>query len=214
MKRAKCNDCHRPLKHCLCACIDGQPTRLPILIVQHPDEAVHPFTTSYLAALGATSVQLISSKDISEQQCMNLLKLRSGELLALLYTRHRYAPHETITVDCEMPMPEALTKEISALIVLDGTWRNTRELILRNEWLARLKTLELLNPGASEYTIRKAGSETGQAGEGAAVCTIEAVARVLSLVEHDFEPDRYLRPFRELVRRQEQFQSRTTFVDD
>ena len=210
MKRKKCSRCHRPVSHCLCSYIVGQPTKLPILIVQHPDEAGHPFTTSYLATLGATSVHLISAMDVSEQQCLNLLQISPDTQLALLYTDHRYAEHETIVLDCNAHISPTLATNVGALIVLDGTWRNTRELMLRNHWLASLTILELKNPGVSEYTVRKVGADSGQVGDSTPVCTIEAISRVLSVVEPDFQLDLYLQPMRELMRQQARFKVHTT----
>lgn len=209
MRRAKCSQCHRPISHCLCAHIVGQSTKLPILILQHPDEKVHPFTTSYLAALGASSVQLISALDISQQKCLSLLNIPSERQLALLYTDHRYADHETVAFDCDSRLSPTITANVRAMIVLDGTWRNTRELMLRNNWLASLTTIELKNPGTSEYTVRKVGVGREQVCESTPVCTIEAISRVLSVMEPDFQPDLYLEPMRELVRQQARFKAQT-----
>jgi DTW domain-containing protein YfiP len=177
--------------------------------VQHPDEASHPFTTSYLATLGAASVHFISAMDVSEQKCLNLLQISPDTRIALLYTDHRYAEHETIVLDCDAHLSPILATNVGALIVLDGTWRNTRELMLRNHWLASLTTLELKNPGVSEYTVRKVGADSGQVGDSTPVCTIEAISRVLSAMEPDFQPDLYLQPMRELMRQQALFTMQT-----
>lgn len=199
MARKKCEDCHRPTSHCLCSFIDRQLTKLPILIFQHPDESNHPFTTAYLADLGASSVQLRCGLSIDETECKDLLGLSSLDKLALLYAPHHYEDHETIRVDCSSA-DSALSASISGLIVLDGTWRNTRELLLRNTWMAKLAVLNLENAGVTEYTVRKNVKDN-------AVSTIEAVGKSLVLCDPEFMLDTYLAPMRELVRQQLQFKT-------
>lgn len=198
MAREKCSACHRPNKNCLCSFIQRQLTELPVLIVQHPDESHHPFTTSYLASLGASSVQLCCALDLTERQCRSLLQVSSVDELALLYIDHHYDEHDAVTIDCLDPLSSTPIAKISALVVLDGTWRNTRELLLRNQWLTRLTTLSLENLGKSEYAIRKGTDDT--------VCTIEAIAKLFRLIEPNFQLDTYLKPMRELVRQQDHFQ--------
>ncbi len=174
---------------------------MPILIVQHPDESSHPFTTSYLASLGASSVGLCCALDFTELQCRSLLQVGSVDELALLYVDHHYDEHDTITIDCLNPDLYAALGDISGLLVLDGTWRNTRELLLRNPWLTTITTLSLKNLDKSEYTIRKGTDDT--------VCTIEAIATILSMLCPNFERETYLRPMRELVCQQNEFQTRS-----
>lgn len=198
MARKKCNACHRPIERCLCGFIQPQHTNLPILIVQHPDESLHPFTTSYLAHLGASSVRLCCAIDLTEFQCRSMLQVTSVDQLALLYIDHHYDEHEALTIDCMQAVSSDRIDKISALVVLDGTWRNTRELLLRNQWLTRLTTLSLENFDKSEYIIRK--------GTGDTICTIEAIANLLRLIQPSFQPSAYLEPMRELVRQQTYFQ--------
>jgi DTW domain-containing protein YfiP len=197
MSRKTCGACRRPIKSCLCGFIQSQNTKLPVLIVQHPDESNHPFTTAYLASLGASSVQLCCALDLTEQQCRSLLHLNPADDLALLYIDHHYDEHDARTIDCLVPESIDLIADLSGLVVLDGTWRNTRELLLRNTWLATLTTLSLKNLEQSEYTIRK--------GEDNTVCTLEAIDRLLRIASPKFQSDLYLRPMRELVRQQDQF---------
>lgn len=199
MAREKCRACQRPLKNCLCSFVFRQSTELPILIVQHPDESKHPFTTSFLATLGASSVRLCCALDISESQCRSLLQLNSVDELALLYVDHHYNEHQTVVIDCSSPASRALIGKVSGLVVLDGTWRNTRELMLRNKWLTKLTTISLASFGESEYVIRK--------GEANTICTIEAIANLFHVLHPDFQLDTYLRPMRELVRQQNDFQA-------
>ena len=181
-------------------------TSFPIVICQHPDESAHPFTTSRIAQLGATSVQCSVGLDIDEQGIMDLFKHHRASSVALLYTNHSYGQHESFVIDFEQlskPLANALTKfteMIDGLIVLDGTWRNTREIMLRNAWLAELPTLTLTGLPKSLYSIRKTSKES-------VVSTLEAVACVLELTESDFDVNTFQAPLRALVELQKNYQS-------
>jgi len=64
------------------------------------------------------------------------------------------------------------------LIVLDGTWRNSRSLLHRNPWLQALPRFSLDDAPASRYLIRKA-HQPGQ------LCTLEASCLALGQLEGD-----------------------------
>ena len=79
-----------------------------------------------------------------------------------------------------------------AVILLDGTWRNTREILHKNTWLHTLPTMALKNVGASRYRIRKAPQEN-------ALATIEAVSKLLSVLDKKFDQDIFLKPFNRMI---------------
>jgi DTW domain-containing protein YfiP len=83
----------------------------------------------------------------------------------------------------------------SLLIVPDGTWRKARKIVDANSVLSTLPHLTLPLGQPSEYRVRKAR-------EPAAVSTIEAIVRTLTILEpeQDFQP--LLEPFNALVEQQ------------
>ncbi len=92
------------------------------------------------------------------------------------------------------PVP-AEEGEHPLVLVPDGTWRKARQLIRANPLLQALPRLGLAAGSPSDYRIRRADVP-------ASLATVEAVARVLALMEpeKDFQP--LLRPFRVMVDRQ------------
>lgn len=81
------------------------------------------------------------------------------------------------------------------LIVPDGTWRKARKIIHANPVLGGLPRFSLPAGAPSAYRVRKAR-------EPAAVSTLEAIVRTLSILEpeQDFQP--LLKPFEVMVAQQ------------
>ncbi len=90
----------------------------------------------------------------------------------------------------------ALAKDGPALLIVpDGTWRKARKIVRMNPVLNTLPRLSLPPGEPSEYRVRKAS-------EPAAVSTIEAISRSLSLLEPGQDFQRLLAPFKVLVQQQ------------
>lgn len=180
--RAHCDDCGRPLSHCVCALIPSLPSRTRLLILQHPDEARHPFNTARFAARGVTHARLIVG------ECFDANLWECAEQPSWLLFPGPQAVTPTALASMAGPRP-------IQLIVPDGTWRKVRGLLTANPSLARLPRVALAPGGPSGYRVRLAR-------EPAARATIEAVTEVLNVLEApaDFSP--LLRPFHAMVERQ------------
>jgi len=87
--------------------------------------------------------------------------------------------------------------EASLLIVPDGTWRKARKIVRANPVLSTLPRFSLPSGAPSEYRIRKTR-------EPAAVSTIEAIARSLSILEPEQSFERLLTPFKAQIEQQVQ----------
>jgi DTW domain-containing protein YfiP len=211
MAREQCGRCRRPQSHCLCAFIAVQSTHTPIYILQHSDEYSHPFTTSRIATMGASSARLFSGIDFPEVYFAGL----SRGPLYLLYDAHNYQDRDTAkdvviqggglegfvnVTRTNAPSEPSPALDKASVIVLDGSWRNTRELLLRNNWLTRLPLITLSNSPKSIYSVRKSGREGG-------VATIEAISALLVNLEPTFDQDQYLSPLRHMLEQQRQYQA-------
>jgi DTW domain-containing protein YfiP len=178
---------------------------MPILLLQHSAEAKHPFTTSRLAALGIDNAALLTGKVFPVAMCLSILTRFSAKRPCLLYFDHNYSSggdqHSTARRYTEWllgasgPVLFRLPEQCDALVVLDGTWRNTRELMLLNPWLATLPVLGLAGSSQSEYVLRKSQHQAG-------LSTIEAIGHVLYCTQAGFDLDAFLRPLRALVEQQ------------
>lgn len=162
MPRAACLRCERPAPTCLCAGLPAPVAlRTELLILQHPAEAGHAKNTTAFLTLGLQPVRRLRGEVFSEAL--------AGPGTVLLYPGgHDAGP------------PAA---DVRRLILLDGSWRQSRRLLAANPWLAGLPRLSLpAQPG--RYAIRRA-HRPGQ------LSTLEAGLHALALLEggaERFEP--------------------------
>ncbi|HLO92830.1 MAG TPA: tRNA-uridine aminocarboxypropyltransferase [Burkholderiaceae bacterium] len=142
MGRPRCPRCDRPLAGCLCGCIRPLENAAPVLILQHPEEARQAKSTAGLLQL-----------------CLKRCERRVGEQfplpppdahpLLLLYPPDTHAPAPTALATAPgQPLPR--------LVLLDGTWRQSRQLLRQSPWLQALPRLALDATPPSRYAIRKA----------------------------------------------------------
>lgn len=159
-RRPRCPRCERPLPGCLCACVRSLDNTVPLLILQHPEEARQAKGTAALL-----------------QRCLSRCERQVGETfsppaddghrLLLLYPPDPGAPPH--------PAPAALGDDVRPLrlVMLDGTWRQSRQLLRASPWLGTLPRLPLGPVPPSRYAIRKA--HTAQQ-----LSTLEAAALALA----------------------------------
>jgi len=154
-----------------------------VLILQHSGEAKHPLNTARLAVLGLQDAELLVGQHFPQ---LYALLASAGQALLLFPSTDKTAPEAPVA---------GLPGKVSLLIVPDGTWRKARKILYANPILNTLPRLSLPQGEPSGYQVRKAR-------EPAAVSTIEAVVRALSILEpeQDFQP--MLKPFRVLVQQQ------------
>jgi len=153
-----CPRCERAA--CLCALLPPEPlaSETELLLLQHPEESRQAKGTAPLLRLGL-------------QRC----ELRVGEVFAappddrrnlLLYPGDANVKAST----------DGSTKPLR-LIVLDGTWRQSRRLIEANPWLLRLPRLALPDAGTARYAALRRAHRPGQ------LSTLEASLLALEAVE-------------------------------
>lgn len=162
MARAVCPRCERPAPTCLCAAMPAPVAiRTELLILQHPAEAGHAKNTAAFLTLGLSPAARLLRGEAFDASL-------AGPGTALLYPGEVAAP------------PPA---DLSRLILLDGSWRQSRRLLAANPWLATLPRLAL-PPQPGRYAIRRA-HRPGQ------LSTLEAGLHALALLEggaERFEP--------------------------
>lgn len=181
--RLRCEQCLRPESHCLCAYIPRIENRTRVVVLQHPDEAKHPLNTARLAVLGLCRAELRVGTVFPDLADM----IGAVDVARLLFPTRDGEPEAPLS-----PLPSDAS---ALLIVPDGTWRKARQLVRLNPALQSLPRVSLPAGDASAYRVRKAT-------EVAAVATIEAIERALSVLEHgrDFSP--LLAPFHAMVQGQ------------
>jgi len=134
--------------------------RTELLILQHPAEAGHAKNTTAFLTLGLQSARLLRGEAF-DAAC-------APPGTALVYPGGGDAPGPA---------------HVQRLILLDGTWRQSRRLLSANPWLAALPRLSLPKQ-PSRYAIRRAHRPVQ-------LSTLEAGLHALALLEGDpkrFEP--------------------------
>ena len=140
--------------------------------MQHPLERSHPFGTAKLIRLGLPNSRLhtITGGFRRDLHC----EVEVPDDAVLLYPAD--GAEDLAMLDDDAPP--------SALVVLDGTWAQSRQIYRANPWLQRLRHVRIEPTAPSRYRIRK---------EPAAHCLSTLEATVLALQElepeaTDFEP--------------------------
>lgn len=161
MARARCARCERPLSACLCPLVAASvpvPIDNPVelWVLQHPAEAGHAKGSAVLLRLALARVH------IERGECFAPPPADRRNLL--LYP----GPVQ--------PAPALDDPRPQRLILLDGSWRQSRTLLRANAWLAALPRLALGPGTASRYALRRAHAP-GQ------LSTLEAAAHALARLD-------------------------------
>ena len=194
MSRRYCDQCAKAEAACLCAWIEQQDNQLAVLVLQHPDEINKAIGTARLVELGLKRARVVSGLGIVEADAMAVLAGLSAFKPLLLYPKalSESLPHFVLDFETEHFSVSPLLNAYDSLILLDGTWRNTRELLHVNGWLKTLPTLAIKHSESSRYRIR-------QAKQAGALATIEAVAKVLSVLDETHQAEQLLLPFEKMI---------------
>ena len=183
--RAVCARCRRPEIVCYCRHIQPLRTVTRVVLLQHPRERDVPIGTAHMASLCLPDAELHVGVHWRGSAALSRALSDPARPAALLY------PGPGAIDVVKSPPPSPVT-----LVVVDGTWSQTRKVVRENPEIAALPRYAFTPPAPSEYRIRKEPHETY-------VSTIEALVHVLGALEG--EPDRYralLLPFRAMVEAQ------------
>ncbi len=158
------------------------PTATRVVILQHPRERDVPINTARIAALCLPSSELHVGVKFGGTKALASALSDPERPPILLYP----APD---AVDIETHPPDGPR----TLIVLDGTWWQASKLWKENPELHAIPRYAFRPTAPSDYRIRKEPQEDY-------VSTLEALAHVLGVLEHDREKmTALLVPFRAMV---------------
>lgn len=186
----RCAQCQRPLARCLCPLIPSIEAACPVLILQHHSEARHALNTARLVYLGLQGTELWIGEHFEDLEA----RLAQARQPVLLF------PGPEAKVVASVPQEE----KPDLIVVPDGTWRKARLILHSNPVLQELPRWLLPEGEVSRYRLRKAPDPQ-------AVSTLEAIVRVMQIMEpgRDFSP--LLRPFEHLIEEQIQAMGLDTY---
>lgn len=181
-QRAVCARCRRPASVCYCAALTSLDTVTRVVILQHPREEGMPIGTARMATLCLPGARLHVGVKWDESAELRAAISDPARPPILLYPG---PGARDILAD---PPAGPVT-----LIVVDGTWSQSRSVVRKNPVLASIPRFAFTAPSPTEYRIRREPRDEY-------VSTIEALMHVLGALEGD--PERFralLVPFRAMV---------------
>jgi DTW domain-containing protein len=180
--RSVCQNCRRPVSVCYCRYLTRIETETRIVLLQHPRERDMAIGTARMASLCLPNSELLVGFDWQNSPALARLLCDPARPAALLY------PGENATDLNRTRIDGPLT-----LVVVDGTWPNTKKMVRKNPVLANLPRVTFQPERPSEYRIRREPDVE-------CVSTIEALMYVLGAIEGDARRFDGLRlPFQRMV---------------
>jgi DTW domain-containing protein YfiP len=172
LRRPTCDRCALPVRTCVCALVTPTRNEVDVLVLQHPDEAREAKNSARLLRLSLARCRVVVG-DVFDPQA--LLALLDGDVSgsALLY------PSDTQIEGVES-VPSVPPRH---LVLLDGTWRRSAQMLRANALLQSLPRWALEPEGPPRYrALRKAARATQ-------LSTLEAACAALADIES--APTRY-----------------------
>jgi len=196
--RSICEHCQRPLNACICRFIHETDNDILVLILQHPKEVNHTKGSLPLLANSLKNCQVLVGECFDEHDLFHEIINQHSDHCAVLYPSdnaielsseqfneqwleqhpsHQLKPTEhragRVRLNESKPM-------ISAIIVLDATWKKAFKMYQLSSCLKKLPHLKLPQGIKSLYAIRKTQKLD-------ALSTLEACCHALGLLEHNAE---------------------------
>ena len=157
---SRCAGCGLSLNLCLCAQLPDLGSKTQIVVLAHRVELDKSTNTGKLVArmLGGHA-ELVQSHEPWQSP------------------HHDSASVVLFPTDDAIPLEE-IAADIRCVIVPDGTWVQARRIARRHPACEKLKKVTLSSTLRSTYTLRRSHLENG-------LCTLEAVAEALRILEAD-----------------------------
>ena len=165
MARDLCHSCHYPLQTCVCDAISKVSHQTKIIVLQHPSEVKNAKNTVRLLTLMSDNIECIVGETEADFTEVKTRILAQQEHTALLFP----APES-------IDLQDKTAARFTQLVVLDGTWKKAKKILLLNPWLASLTHVSFAQNLPTQYQIRSSKVAGG-------LSTIEAVAYALNNIE-------------------------------
>lgn len=163
--RALCPRCRLPLPSCLCRWITPTANPRPVLVLQHPQEAGHAKNSVRLLALSLANCRVLPAQPPLPADALAAeLGPPGHSLLVFPATPGAMGAGPgggagDSAGDGAGGVPSAAradTARACQLVLLDGTWRQARQLLAATPALAALPRLALADPPPARYAVRRA----------------------------------------------------------
>ncbi|MCA9646847.1 MAG: DTW domain-containing protein [Myxococcales bacterium] len=163
----RCSGCRAPLDHCFCAELVEVDCNIRVLVILHALEQFRPTNTGRYATQVLKGAELRIRGGRSETGTpvpLELGDLDPDDSNVLLL----HPGPEAELLDAHFQQPPGPVR----LVVPDGTWTQTRQMLRREPRLKALRQVVLPRGKPSIYALRRGVTPDG-------LCTLEAIARAL-----------------------------------
>ena len=176
-----CARCGKPPGVCICDRVEPVPTKLKVVILQHPQEDDALLGTSKLTELTLPNSEIrIGLSWASLEHALGTKKKLARDRWAVLAAAKLPGPipeaeqdSPVLVMDRNGKLRDLKRHGLDGIIVLDGTWSQAKTLWWRNAWLLKLPLIVLKPKEPSMYgQLRRSPRKEW-------VSTLEAVADVL-----------------------------------
>ena len=174
--RPLCSRCQRPRPTCLCGWLRPTDNRVELLLLQHPAETRHAKGSARLLQLSLRHCAVRIGEAFDDAELRAWLQAPGhdgrGRTTWLLFpdAPDRPAPPPD--------QPAGSAPHDIRLVLLDGSWRQARQLLAHHAALQALPRRPLQSPPPSRYRIRKAQRPEQRS-------TLEAACLALAALEDD-----------------------------
>lgn len=171
-RRPACPRCHLPLATCLCRWVVPTANRCAVLVLQHPDEATQAKGSARLLGLSLQHLRCVVATQLDDAVLDDCLG-RPGHSLLLFPAEAAAAGRPDGSADgpwaepCDAVDPRPMPGQ---LVLLDGTWRQARQMLRAHPRLQALPRLAMADPPPSRYAIRRAQRPQHQRSTLEAAC--------------------------------------------
>ena len=182
-KRPMCPLCLRAQKACICLCVQQVHNVVEVLILQHTQEAKHIKSSGRLLQLCLQQSQIQVGEQFMQSQLTAWLSA-SGKQSYLLYPEEKSMSLEAPDRVTDVPEMSSLALQDIRLVVIDASWRQSRQMLRDHPQLQALPRYSLSEMPASRYLIR-------QAHQVDQLSSLEACSYALMRLEKDeqkFQP--------------------------
>jgi DTW domain-containing protein YfiP len=185
----RCTTCGLYLGLCLCGALPRLEPRTQVTVIAHRKELFKSTNTGKLAVhmLQRASV-FCSGADPRASTAVRAERESRTPALADAHTWVLFPSEDAI------PLASAAARGLTRLLVPDGTWQQAKRIARRDPLCAGVRCVRLEATRASTYALRRNSREH-------ALCTLEAIAEALRVLEGDALADALLAAFESWVAR-------------
>lgn len=177
----RCLRCRINLSLCFCDQILEHQTKTRVSIIMHHREEHLTSNTAKLATMTLTNSVIFPRGLPEDPFSLNQLKLEP-DVLAL----YLFPDEDALVLNEEFKLTHPGPYH---LIIPDGTWNQAKKVRRREPGLTEIQCVKLSDDVKGEYKLRRGVREDG-------VCTFEAIAYALEVLENKEVSDDLLRQFR------------------